>query len=197
VTWLLVQIATQGFPFLEIANWVVRLVIALVVIGFAIALVIAWAFEATPEGIKRTETADAMPPMAGQKKHRWMILHPLPMLLSRRSTDSTGFDYSGAIAEYGRTLQLNPNDATARQWFANDTLANVGQTEREITEMKRAVELDPLSLVINSNLGVAYIHAGRLDEAIAQLRKTVELDGTFYYARYNLAPALELKGLIP
>jgi tetratricopeptide (TPR) repeat protein len=63
--------------------------------------------------------------------------------------------------------------------------------------MKRAVELDPLSLVINSNLGVAYIHAGRLDDAIAQLRKTVELDGTFYYSRYNLAQALELKGLIP
>jgi TolB-like protein/Flp pilus assembly protein TadD len=108
-----------------------------------------------------------------------------------------GFDYPGAIAEYERTLQLNPNDATARQWFANDTLANVGQTEREIAELKHAVELDPLSLVINSNLGVAYIHAGRLDDAIAQLRKTVELDGTFYYARYNLAQALELKGLIP
>ena len=59
------------------------------------------------------------------------------------------------------------------------------------------MELDPLSLVINSNLGVAYIHAGRLDEAIAQLRKTVELDGTFFYSRYNLAQALELKGLIP
>jgi TolB-like protein/Flp pilus assembly protein TadD len=108
-----------------------------------------------------------------------------------------GFDYPGAIAEYERTLQLNPNDATARQWFANDALANIGQTEREIAELKHAVELDPLSLVINSNLGVAYIHAGRLDEAIAQLRKTVELDGTFYYARYNLAQALELKGLIP
>jgi TolB-like protein/Flp pilus assembly protein TadD len=108
-----------------------------------------------------------------------------------------GFDYPGAIAEYERTLQLNPNDATARQWFANDALANVGQTEREIAELKRAVELDPLSLVINSNLGVAYIHAGRLDEAIAQLRKTVELDGAFYYSRYNLAQALELKGLIP
>ena len=108
-----------------------------------------------------------------------------------------GFDYPGAIAEYERTLQLNPNDATARQWFANDALANVGQTEREIAELKHAVELDPLSLVINSNLGVAYIHAGRLDDAIAQLRKTVELDGTFYYSRYNLAQALELKGLIP
>jgi tetratricopeptide (TPR) repeat protein len=108
-----------------------------------------------------------------------------------------GFDYPGAISEYERALQLNPNDATAHQWFANDTLANVGQNERELTEMKRAVELDPLSLVINSNLGWAYIHLGRLDEAIAQLRKTVEMDGAFYYARYGLGLALELKGAIP
>src|SRR5437588_9951498 len=63
VSWLLVQVATQVFPFLEIPNWVIRLVIALVAIGFPIALVIAWAFEATPEGIKRTEVADA----AGQR----------------------------------------------------------------------------------------------------------------------------------
>ncbi len=59
VGWLLVQVATQVFPFLEIPNWAIRLVIALVAIGFPIALVIAWAFEATPEGIKRTEVADA------------------------------------------------------------------------------------------------------------------------------------------
>ena len=59
VAWLLIQIATQVFPFLEIPNWVVRLVIAVVAIGFPIALVIAWAFELTPEGIKRTEVADA------------------------------------------------------------------------------------------------------------------------------------------
>jgi tetratricopeptide (TPR) repeat protein len=51
-------------------------------------------------------------------------------------------------------------------------------------------------LIINANLGWAYIHARRFDEAIAQLRKTVELDGGFYYARYNLALALELKGSI-
>jgi TolB-like protein/Flp pilus assembly protein TadD len=63
VGWLLVQVATQVFPFLEIPNWIVRLVIALVAIGFPIALIIAWAFEATPEGIKRTEVADA----AGQR----------------------------------------------------------------------------------------------------------------------------------
>src|SRR5713101_3246674 len=75
VGWLLVQVATQVFPFLEIPNWVVRLVIALVMIGFPIALVIAWAFEATPEGIKRTEIADAMPAAAtGHKKHAWIYV---------------------------------------------------------------------------------------------------------------------------
>src|ERR1044071_6816088 len=71
VGWLLVQVATQVFPFLEIPNWAVRLVIALVVIGFPIGLVIAWAFETTPEGIKPTETADAMPTAARQKRHAW------------------------------------------------------------------------------------------------------------------------------
>jgi serine/threonine-protein kinase len=58
VAWLLMQIATQVFPFLEIPNWAIRLVIMLIVIGFPIALVIAWAFELTPEGLKRTEFAD-------------------------------------------------------------------------------------------------------------------------------------------
>ena len=61
VAWLLMQIATQVFPFLEIPNWAIRLVIMLIAIGFQIALVIAWAFELTPEGVKRTESADELP----------------------------------------------------------------------------------------------------------------------------------------
>src|SRR5437016_10342651 len=61
VAWLLMQIATQVFPFLEIPNWAIRLVIMLIVIGFPIAVVIAWAFELTPEGLKRTEFADELP----------------------------------------------------------------------------------------------------------------------------------------
>ena len=59
VAWLLMQVASQIFPFFEIPNWVVRLVVLLLIIGFPIALIIAWAFEPTPEGIKRTEVADA------------------------------------------------------------------------------------------------------------------------------------------
>jgi TolB-like protein len=59
VGWLLIQVATQVFPFLEIPNWAIRFVIFATAIGFPVALLIAWAFELTPEGIKRTEDADA------------------------------------------------------------------------------------------------------------------------------------------
>ena len=53
VSWLLIQIATQVFPFFEVPNWAIRLVVLLLVLGFPVALVLSWAFEITPEGIKR------------------------------------------------------------------------------------------------------------------------------------------------
>src|SRR5215468_3346006 len=74
VGWVLAQIATQIFPFLEIPNWIVRLVIVLIAIGFPIALVIAWAFEATPEGIKRTEDVDPVAVARAPKKHAWIYV---------------------------------------------------------------------------------------------------------------------------
>ncbi len=61
VAWLLVQVATQVFPFFEIPNWAARFVVLLIIIGFPIALILAWAFELTPEGLKRTEFADELP----------------------------------------------------------------------------------------------------------------------------------------
>src|SRR5256712_8852482 len=66
VGWLLVQVVTQVFPFFEIPNWAVRLVVLAIVIGFPIALVIAWAFELTPEGLKRTEDVDPFDSRSGQ-----------------------------------------------------------------------------------------------------------------------------------
>ena len=53
VAWLAIQVATQVFPFFEIPNWAVRLVVLLLVLGFPVALILSWAFEITPEGIKR------------------------------------------------------------------------------------------------------------------------------------------------
>jgi hypothetical protein len=78
VAWLLMQIATQVFPFLQIPDWTIRLVIVLLALGFPIALVIAWAFELTPEGLKRTETAEALPPRKQS--------HASIYLASRRAT---------------------------------------------------------------------------------------------------------------
>src|SRR5258705_2397495 len=58
VGWLLVQVTTQVFPIFEIPNWASRLIVLAIIIGFPIALIIAWAFELTPEGLKRTEDVD-------------------------------------------------------------------------------------------------------------------------------------------
>src|ERR1700740_2475439 len=55
VGWLLVQVVTQVFPIFEIPNWALRLIVLAIIIGLPIALVMAWAFELTPEGLKRTE----------------------------------------------------------------------------------------------------------------------------------------------
>jgi TolB-like protein/Tfp pilus assembly protein PilF len=66
VSWLLIQIATQIFPVFEIPNWGARLVIFALVLGFPVALVLAWAYEITPEGIKHTEDIDPGKPIARQ-----------------------------------------------------------------------------------------------------------------------------------
>src|SRR5664279_347613 len=65
VSWLLVQIATQVFPFFDIPNWVVRMVVVVLTLGFPIAAILAWAFELTPEGIRREEDVD--PTEAGRR----------------------------------------------------------------------------------------------------------------------------------
>ncbi|PYJ09023.1 MAG: hypothetical protein DME93_13795, partial [Verrucomicrobia bacterium] len=66
VAWLLMQVASQIFPFFEIPNWAVRLVVLLLIIGFPVAMILAWAFELTPEGLMRTEVADELPKKSGR-----------------------------------------------------------------------------------------------------------------------------------
>jgi tetratricopeptide (TPR) repeat protein len=92
--------------------------------------------------------------------------------------------------------QLNPNYATAHHWFGIGPLMRSGRFDDPIAECKRAVELDPLSLMNNADLGVTYRYARRYDEAIEQLRKTLEMDPGFYYAHAGLGRALESKGAL-
>jgi len=72
--WALAQGIAQVFPVFGIPNWAIQLIVLAIAIGFPIALVVAWTFELTPEGIKRTETADLMPPTTGQKKRAWIYI---------------------------------------------------------------------------------------------------------------------------
>jgi len=104
------------------------------------------------------------------------------------------FDFSQANREFQRAIELNPNYATGHQQYGNNTLSALGRFDDAIAEGKRAVELDPLSLVINADLGANYYYARRYDDAIAQLRRTIEMDPGYYFAYINLAQALEMKG---
>ena len=104
------------------------------------------------------------------------------------------FKFPASEAEFRRAIQLNPNYATAHHWFGNSLLVSLGRFDEGIREGERAVELDPLSLIINADLGSTFMIGRRYDEAIAQLRRTLALDGNFSYAHWNLGEALYLKG---
>jgi TolB-like protein/Flp pilus assembly protein TadD/predicted Ser/Thr protein kinase len=88
------------------------------------------------------------------------------------------WDWQGAEREYRRAIQLNPNYATAHQWYA-EGLSLVGRHTEAIAEIQRAQELDPLSLIINQGVGGKYLYARRYDEAMAQFQRTLELYPTF------------------
>src|SRR5437588_9353416 len=81
VGWLLVQVTTQVFPIFEIPNWALRLIVLAIIIGFPIALVIAWAFELTPEGIKHTQDVDLSDKRVS-KKRTWIYVTLIGAALS-------------------------------------------------------------------------------------------------------------------
>src|SRR5437762_10459656 len=107
------------------------------------------------------------------------------------------FDFAGSKREFERAIALNPNDATAHQWFGNGPLIVTGEFERAIAEGKRAVELDPLSLVVNTDLAVGYTMARRYPEAIEQFNNILAMDPQFYYARWAFGLALQFDGQLP
>jgi len=104
------------------------------------------------------------------------------------------FEFAQAVKEFERAIALNPNYATAHHFYAVGTLAALGEFDRAIAEVKRALELDPVSGIISASLGTVYTMARRYDEAIAQGRETVEMHPEFYWAHRFLGLALELKG---
>lgn len=85
------------------------------------------------------------------------------------------WDFSGAEREYKRALQLNPNYATARHWYAL-LLSDLGRHEEAASEIHFAQRLDPLSSRINANAGLILYNARRYDLALEELKKALEID---------------------
>jgi TolB-like protein/DNA-binding winged helix-turn-helix (wHTH) protein len=104
------------------------------------------------------------------------------------------WDWPNAEKEYKRAIELNPRYATAHQWYGG-YLSVIGRSNEAIAERKRAVELEPLSLVINFELGVAFYYDRDYDRAIEQFQKTLELDQNFAPAHNFLPAAYEQKGM--
>jgi tetratricopeptide (TPR) repeat protein len=104
------------------------------------------------------------------------------------------WDWEGAEAGFRRALGLNPNYANARHWYAHLLMA-VGRIEEALEESKRALELDPVSAVMNNHLGWHYMYARDYDAAIAQLDHTLVLDPDFLLANWYRGITFSLKGL--
>jgi TolB-like protein/Tfp pilus assembly protein PilF/predicted Ser/Thr protein kinase len=104
------------------------------------------------------------------------------------------WDLRGALTEFARAIELNPNYATGHQWYAEHLIC-LSDAEQAIAEIRRAQELDPLSLVINSTYGYILFQARRYDDALAQAQKTLEMDANFYPGHQLLADVYEQRSM--
>ncbi len=105
------------------------------------------------------------------------------------------WEWADAEREFRLSIELKPDYATGHQWYAIHYLTPTGQFEEAIQEMKRALGLEPTSLVMNTFLGATLYFAGRYDDAIEQCRKTIEMDSNFAVAHWHLGLAYVQKGM--
>jgi eukaryotic-like serine/threonine-protein kinase len=89
------------------------------------------------------------------------------------------WDWSGAEREFKRAIQLNPNYATAHHWYAEYMAQVSGRYNEAFAEIRRAQELDPLALIINTDIGEIFYFARQYDRAVEQWQETLELDADF------------------
>src|SRR5438046_1812565 len=189
VGWLLIQVATQVFPFFEIPNWTVRLVVLLLVIGFPIALIIAWAFELTPQGLERTETLDKSGVVPSTKK-AWIYVVVIAAAVS------VGLFFLGRYTASNRIVKAAvPEKSIAVLPFANlsrdpdNAYFAAGIQDEIITRLAKITELKVISCTstqrfksapddlpaIAKQLGVVNILEGSVQRSPDQVRVNVQL----------------------
>jgi len=189
VGWLLIQVATQVFPFFEIPNWGIRLIVLTIAIGFPIALIIAWAFELTPEGLKRTEVADREAVKSSQKK-AWIYVVITAAALSLALFfvgRYTAPKVSGSSDLLSKSIAVLPfenlSEDKANEYFAE------GIQEEILTRLSKIADLKVISRTstqkyktapgnlreVAQQLGVANVLEGGVQKAADQVRVNVQL----------------------
>jgi TolB-like protein len=190
--WALSQGIAQVFPVFDVANWMIRLIVLLVILGLPIALVLAWMFEITPQGIKRTAIADAMPATAGQKKYTWIYVVVVSgflsiglFLLGRYTARNNSSASSSELPT--KSIAVLPFDNLSRDpdnaYFAE------GVQDEILTRLAKVADLKVISRTstqhfksapenlpqIAKQLGVAHIVEGSVQKAGDQVRVNVQL----------------------
>src|SRR5437870_300823 len=190
VGWLVVQVTTQVFPIFEIPNWALRLIVLAIVIGFPIALVMAWAFELTPEGIKRTEDVD-LATQASSKSRTWIYVVIVGALLSVGLFMLGRYGFREKVSSSSelpaKSIAVLPfeslSDDKSNAYFAEGIQDEILARLSKISDLKvisrtstQKYKSAPSNLrEIAQQLGVANILEGSVQKAGDQVRITVQL----------------------
>jgi len=188
--WALSQGIAQVFPVFDVPNWAVRLVILIIIIGFPVALALAWAFELTPEGLKRTEDVDPIVAARAPKKHVWIYVVAIGATLSialfflgrytARSSDGASNLPAKSIAVLPfENLSDDKNTAYFSDGITEEILNALAQIPNlKVAARRSAVQFKGNDLdlrKIGQVLGVAHILEGSLQKAGDQVRINVQL----------------------
>jgi len=188
--WALSQGIAQVFPVFDIPNWVIRLIVILIIVGLPVALVLAWAFELTPEGIKRTENVDPAA-QAHTKSNVWIYVVVLAGALSvglfflgrytasRKQTESAELPVKSIAVLPFENLSRDPDNAYFAEGIQDEILARLSKIadlkviSRTSTQKYKSAP-DNLR-EIAKQLGVANILEGSVQKAADQVRVNVQL----------------------
>ena len=188
VGWLIIQVVTQTFPFLEIPGWSIRLVILLVIIGFPVALVTAWVFDLTPEGVKRTEGGGTDAAASESRGRGWIYVAIVAGLMSGGLFFLGRYSAPRESSEIGgKSIAVLPfenrSEDKANAFFADGIQDEILTRLAKIAELKvisrtstQRYKSSPENLPqIAKELGVAHVLEGSVQKAGDNVRVTVQL----------------------
>jgi TolB-like protein/Tfp pilus assembly protein PilF len=185
--WALSQGIAQVFPVFDVPNWAIRAIVLLIMLGLPIALVLAWMFELTPHGIKRTETADAMPATSRQHKRAWIYVVVIGGLVSIGLFFLGRYTAPTLASRLAKSIAVLPfenlSEDKANAYFADGIQLEILTRLAKIADLKvisrtstQQYQSKPADLAkIAKQLGVANILEGSVQKAADQVRVNVQL----------------------